>query len=47
MFKRYFTRCLKEKLHKKVCFFDDVNVTTTFWVSNNRAISKVEKPHGK
>ena len=38
---------MKDVLHREMCFIDFVHVTTIFLVSKDKAISKIQKTHGK
>ena len=38
---------MKDTLHHEMCFIDFVHVITIFLVSNDKAISKIQKTHGK
>ena len=38
---------MKDVLHHEMCFIGFVHVTTIFLVSNDKAISKTQKTHGK
>ena len=38
---------IKDVLHHEMCFIDFVHVTTIFLVSNDKAISKIQKTHVK
>ena len=38
---------MKDTLHHEMCFIDFVHVITIFLVSNDKAISKIPKTHGK
>ena len=38
---------MKDVLHLEMCFIDFVHVTTIFLVSNDKAVSKIQKTRGK